>query len=239
MDLDLHFIVAPIYLEVFGAELEPRADIWTLCVFDFENDVVGAQRHEWDGLGAILARLVEMELGASSEMRIVERQRIDHIAAELARSEMQEESTRVRVGRMVGAQAMVFAHFYNRGNDTKLLVRVVDTETSEHLLSREVRLEGRPDKALESVGELVAQILEGLRESVERPEHSSNRLEAMRKYIEATAMLHRGKLEEARELLGESLSADPSYPAALAVMDQLVLETERDPAFVRTGHPSP
>ena len=72
-------------------------------------------------------------------MPVVERQRLKDLLAEqkLTAGALADEDTRLRLGKIIGAQRMVFGGFFVLGDAVQVHVRVIDTATSRVLFSDE------------------------------------------------------------------------------------------------------
>ena len=93
-----------------------------------------------------LADFFEADFSNISSLKVVERDKIDFILKEIELSEKGkvDASTAVRVGKLLGAQLMIFGSIVQLDkNNTKMLCKVVKVETSEILTS--VEREGKPD----------------------------------------------------------------------------------------------
>ncbi|WP_158501995.1 CsgG/HfaB family protein [Vitiosangium sp. GDMCC 1.1324] len=84
---------------------------------------------EWMRLG--IAETVLSDLRANGQVQVVEREQLNHALTELALQQTRgtEESTAVRVGRMVGARTMLLGSFQRAGNQLRLNARLVAVET--------------------------------------------------------------------------------------------------------------
>lgn len=104
----------------------------TLAVLPFRNNTGEAK---YGDLGNTLAESAAIELKAAGGILIVERQRIDEILSELKlqKADAIDEETAVKVGRLLGAQLMVFGSFASLDDVVLLTARVVSVETGEIL----------------------------------------------------------------------------------------------------------
>jgi curli biogenesis system outer membrane secretion channel CsgG len=101
----------------------------TIAVWDFDHLMVGsAQAPE---LGEVLAGRVTEAISKKGAYTVVERQRLLLALEELhlGSSALADESTRLRLGKMVGAQLMIFGGYQVSGDKMRLDVRLVDVET--------------------------------------------------------------------------------------------------------------
>ncbi len=101
----------------------------TIAVWDFDPLVHGASVAA--ELGELLAGRVTEAISRKPGYTVVERQRLLLALEELhlGSSALADESTRLRLGRMVGAQSMIFGGYQLVGSMMRLDVRLVNVET--------------------------------------------------------------------------------------------------------------
>jgi CHAT domain-containing protein len=109
------------------------ADEWTsrpvtVTFLDFESKGKMTMEGEMDFLKIALAQA----LRKTGRMEVVEREKIDRIMAELnlASSELANEDTRLRLGRLFGARLIATGSFIRYGDETQVLLRMIETETT-------------------------------------------------------------------------------------------------------------
>ena len=220
LDGQLHRVLWPHYLAVFGAELRPRPGLKTICVFDFENRVVGPEAANWDGLGATLARKFETSLAGATELRLVERERIDYILRELDLCEKQSPDTRVCAGRLAGAQIMIFGEFTKLGKDSEVFLRIAETETSYLLGGSDKSVRGDLDKTVELIDALSRDVAKELDVHINAPRRSSNRYQAWYHYGKALDQLALGEIDQGYQSLVAALEEDPEFEQAKEALDE-------------------
>jgi TolB-like protein len=93
-----------------------------------------------------------------NRFRIVERARLDVILQEqkLSGTELIDKSTALRLGELVAAQSVVIGSIVEMRTGTEIVARVVDTETSEVLVSEDVYDELKGPSGLRSLAEGMA-----------------------------------------------------------------------------------
>ncbi len=103
----------------------PRA----VAVWDLENLSLDSSARP--DLGQVLSGEIIQVISRSEEVIVVEREKLVAILEELnlGSSELADESTRLKVGRMIGAAEMVFGGYMVVGNTMRIDVRLVDVET--------------------------------------------------------------------------------------------------------------
>jgi len=165
---------------------------------EFDNFSIGKYQEELGPLGKALADFFEHDFGKISAMTVVERDKINYVLQEheLQKSGAVDRATAVRAGEILGARYMVFGSITQLdGRTTRMVVRVVNVETTEIIAS--VDKEGRPnytklEKELvqQLAGELdvmlsddeAALIEEGGTESLDATAHYAKGLEYMDRY---------------------------------------------------------
>ncbi len=113
-------------------------------------------------LGRGVADMLMTDLQRGAEVRVVERTRLNEILAELQlqRSAYIDESTAQRLGRGLGATAVVTGSMTAAIEGMRIDARVVDVETGEVLFSAQAT--GPTDRFFDLERDVAVQILEGL-----------------------------------------------------------------------------
>ncbi len=120
--------------------------IKTIAILEFDNYSVGEYQEKLGALGKGLADFFEHDFSKLSDLRVVERDKIDFILKEIAmvQAGKVDKATAVKVGKIVGAQLMVFGSITQLDSkNARMVVRVVNVETSEIMAS--VDKEGKPE----------------------------------------------------------------------------------------------
>jgi len=120
-------------------------EITTIAIMEFDNHSIGEYQEKLGSLAKGLADFFEHDFAKISTLRVVERDKIDFILKEieLQQSGAVDAATAVKVGKILGAQVMVFGSITQLDDDnTRMVVRAVSVETSEILAS--VDKEGKP-----------------------------------------------------------------------------------------------
>ena len=125
---------------------ESNPSIKTIAIMEFDNYSTGKYQQELGFVTKGLADFFENDFSKISSLKVVERDKIDYILKEiqLSQSGMVSSSTAIQVGKLLGAQLMVFGSVTQIDDKTaKMLIKVVNVETSEIIAS--VDKEGKPD----------------------------------------------------------------------------------------------
>lgn len=145
---------------VCPSEADP--EIQTIAVIEFDNFSVGKYKEELGDLSKGLADFFEYDFSKISDLKVVERDKIDYILRELKLAEegKLDGATAARVGKMLGAQLMVFGSITQLDSkNARMVARVVKVETSEIVMAADK--EGKPD-FIKMEKELVKEIAEKL-----------------------------------------------------------------------------
>ncbi|SPD73088.1 Curli production assembly/transport component CsgG [uncultured Desulfobacterium sp.] len=108
-----------------------------IAVWDMEDlSPMGDGRPDLGGL--LSAKVIETVKGKSA-YDVVERERLILVLEEqnLGTSGLADESTRLRLGRLVGAQLMIFGAYQVIGGQMRLDIRLVEVETGKILKATE------------------------------------------------------------------------------------------------------
>ena len=122
------------------------APLPAVVVWDFDNQTAAGlstiprERTEW--LRRALSEHLAGALLQRPGVAVVERLKLNSVLAEqkLAASALAGDDSRLRLGRIVGAQRMVFGGFFVVGEEVQLHLRLVDTATGRVLLADEANL---------------------------------------------------------------------------------------------------
>lgn len=142
------------------------ADDWTspvmaLSVLPFQDQTlpgVGGRI----GLDVLVQQELNRELAARG-FTVVERRVLDKVLAEvkLGSSELADQDTQVRLGRVLAARLMVSGVLTSNGQQLGAAVRAIDTETTQLAMLRNERSSGAPNP-----GELAAAIAKAVAQTV-------------------------------------------------------------------------
>jgi TolB-like protein len=125
---------------------EENPEIKTIAIMEFDNYSVEKFQEELGFITKGVADFFEADFSRLSTLKVVERDKIDFILKEieLAKAGMIDASDAVRVGKLLGAQLMVFGSITQLDSKkAKMLIKAVKVETSEIIAF--VEKEGKPD----------------------------------------------------------------------------------------------
>jgi TolB-like protein len=207
--------------QVEGSYRDERASpgMKTLAVVDFTNNSVTADRDRLDPLQQGFASLVINQLGGATDLRVIERERLQWLLSEqdLQRDPRRvDQETAVRMGRLLGATHALFGSFIQQGRNMVISARLVDVETGEIIMTEQVT--GRAARFFELSERLSLQVARGINVTMEQTQLGARRdtrsLDAMMSYSEGLVLLEQRDYPAAYEKFLEALSYDPDYSRA-------------------------
>jgi tetratricopeptide (TPR) repeat protein len=125
---------------------DKAAGVTTIAVMEFDNFSVGKYQQELGYITKGLADFFEADFAQISELKVLERDKIDYILreVEMVKSGAVDPAIAVRVGRLMGAQIMIFGSLTQLDDKkAKMLVKAVRVESSEIIAT--VEKTGRPE----------------------------------------------------------------------------------------------
>lgn len=120
--------------------------IKTIAFLPFDNYSVGEYQEKLGLLSHALAEFFAHDFGKISSLKVIERNKMDYLLDEIKLSQegITSLSAAVKVGKMLGAQLMVFGTISQIDDrHARMVAKVVKVETSEIVAS--VDREGKPD----------------------------------------------------------------------------------------------
>ena len=126
-----------------------------VAVLYFDNNSIGKDRADYDGLGKGIADLLITDLAGNPNVTVVERERIQQVLQEhnLIKTGAIDNQTAVQVGKIVGAQYMITGGFINTGKGQMVLTaRAINVETSQ--ITNPEKVMSKDDDALGLVAQL-------------------------------------------------------------------------------------
>ena len=164
MSLTTRFIGLVILLLAFFAGCTSASckdqQIPAVAVWDLENlnpdEAIAAD------MGELLAAKVIETLKDSGTLQVVERERLILALEELnlGSSKLADESTRLKIGRIIGARFMVFGGYFILGGMMRLDLRLVEVETGSILkAAQKVTAAGDLNGWLRAAGQAAAELI--------------------------------------------------------------------------------
>lgn len=146
----LAFAMVAVLPGVVQAQAKP-----VVAVLYFENNSIGKDRADFDGIGKGIAEILITDMAANPNLRIVERDRVQALLTEqnLTKEKVIDPQTAIKLGKIIGAQYLITGGFMSDGRGSYTLTsRVINVETSA--ITNPLRLPSKGDDVLGLIGQL-------------------------------------------------------------------------------------
>jgi TolB-like protein len=202
----------------------------TVAIMYFTNGAIGKSA-DYAPLSKGLAEMLITELSGNTNIRVVERDRIQTLLEEqnLAAGGRIEQETAVRAGKVLGALHMLMGSFViDPKNRMRMDVRAINTETSE--LEYATTVSGKADDMLELLSQLAVKLNQGLKlpevptqfqRGASVGAKGPNQLKSMMLLSRALEQQDRKNNQAAIALYRESLQANPDNSRAKTLLASL------------------
>lgn len=193
----------------------------TVAVFDFTGFLMGESGNSAP-LGKAVSSMLITELTGRPGMHVIERAQLKALLTEqqLGLSGRVDEGTAAEVGRMLGAQYVIFGQVSSVGGNMRMDMRAVDVETSE-IQAR--KLSGETDELLDVVvrmADLFAQEIE-LESPSSRPATAPVPPMATIHFSRGLDYEDKGEVERAIEEYRKALEIHPELTSAKQALERL------------------
>lgn len=198
-------------------KVRQQEGLQTLAVMDFTNNSI-AQRERYEGLKNGLPSMMINYLNGGVDLKVIERERIQWLLDELKlqkKKEVVDQSTAVKTGKLLGANAVVFGSYTMTQDELMILSRVVNVETGEVMLGDQVR--GEPDQFFELIQELSQKVIQSINVKMEETQLGSEdtqSLDAMMAYSEGLSLMEEGEFRKAYEKFMTATDYDENFERA-------------------------
>ena len=213
--MDLYYQVRSDIEGDYAVQTDPG--LQTLAIMDFTNSSID-ESQRWEGLSQGLPSLALGVLNNGTDLKVVERERIDWLLKEIKlqrQSDVVDQSTAVRVGKLLGVNAVIFGNYIVFNDEMVINARVVKVETGEILLGDQVK--GEAENFFDLVQDLSEKIVRSLNTELERADtdmEQTNSLDAMMAYSDGLGEMEDGNYQAAYEKFLEALEYDPNFQRA-------------------------
>jgi len=214
-----------------AAESESKPDKKVaVAILDFEDTSTEAK---FPKLNRALQNMLTTDLSVAHDLQLVERARLDDIRSELklAESGFLDPTTAAKVGKGVGASAVLTGSFWIRDNEMRIDARLVHVASGKIILAEQIS--GKPEDFTTLEKSLASKVIAatGVRLSAfENAEilqpHTSNLLAASR-YGQALADEDAGDFASAQRNAKAALNLDPEFVLA----ERQLSRVEKDAVF--------
>jgi TolB-like protein len=198
----------------------------TVAVIDFSNGAIGKLNADMEPLRGGIAGMLITELAGNQGIRVVEREQLKAVLAELqlGQSQQVDPQTAVRIGRLLNAHHIVTGGFVT---DTKgrivVTTRAIETETGR--IEYTTKVNGKTEDVLEVIETLATRVNAGLKLPAMnvRVREASNAAPARKQavpfqavmlYSRALQAMDKQDKDGAVQLFRASLAQFPDYEAA-------------------------
>ncbi len=199
-----------------------RADpgMRTIAVLDFKNRSID-DKEKFDPMEKGFSELVIGSLNGATNLKVIERERIQWILEEIGLENNPgkfDTESAVRVGKQLGVHTVLLGSFIKIKDDIKLLARLVKVETSEILMTEEIK--GDVDDVFELADKLTEKVAKGINvklaqsSATESQALETKSLDAMLSYSEGLSFLEKGNYTDAYRKFEQALTFDPNYEKA-------------------------
>jgi TolB-like protein len=185
----ISFFLTIIFCLMLTVSINPQqqAKKITLAVLYFDNNSI-ADKEKMEPLGKGMASMLITELTKVKAFRVVERERLNDVLAELKLSQtgVIEQSTAQKIGKLLGAQTLLLGSFMNSfGAKIRVDLRIVETETGLTLKAEEVT--GDLDDLFDIVRDLAVKVTDKF--EVKLSSDEKNELEQNKKGVNVESSL--------------------------------------------------
>jgi len=197
-------------------------DLPTVAVLDFTGLMMGSAGNSAP-LGKAVSSMLVTELLDRPGIRVIERHQLQDILTEqaLALSGRVDESTAVEIGKLVGAQYMIYGQVTSIADQLRMDMRAVDVETSEIVEAQ--KMNDRTSELLSVVVRMADSFTERLRlePPSSRPEMEAIPVGATIEFSRGVDFEDQGNIEKALEHYRRALEIHPSHRAAKRAVERL------------------
>jgi TolB-like protein len=212
-----------VFFICFAAALASEG-VPTLAILDFENNSF-YKPEDYKSLSKGLAEIMVTELSRAGSIHVVERQKLRTIMDEmkLAQSGLISEESSVQVGKLLGAQHLVFGgYMVMMDQKIRIDVRIVEVETGLTLKAGEVT--GKTKEILTLVQKLGNKILKDLNIKIaEGSESQPGKIseDALILFSKGVEFEDKGEGAKALEFYRKALKLEPGFAQAKTRIEKL------------------
>ncbi|HSS00974.1 MAG TPA: CsgG/HfaB family protein [Kofleriaceae bacterium] len=196
-----------------------------VAVLEFSN--ASAERDN-DPLGKGLQSMLTTDLSQVPSLRLVERQRLRDIQAELKLGQggQIDKATAARIGKLAGATHLLGGSFVIVGNRMRIDSRLFAVQSGDVVFAE--KIEGERDAFFELEKQLAGKFIDSVgiklqpRERAAMTKVHTADFEAFRKYSQGVAAFDDKRYSDALTLLGEATKLDKDFRLAATTLEEYV-----------------
>jgi TolB-like protein len=193
----------------------PDPGMKTMAILDFKNRSVD-HKEQYDPMEQGFADLMINRMNNSTNLKVIERERIQWILDEIKLQNQYDMEGAVRLGKQLGVQTVLLGSFIIVGDQIWLGARLVKVETSEILLTDEVK--GDLDEFFDLMDQLGKKIADKINVTLKAETTSdiseAPSLDAIMAYSVGLNYLEKEDYKNAYAKFEEALKIDPNYEKA-------------------------
>ncbi len=203
--------------EFSGSYAVERSDpgMKTMAIIDFKNRSVD-HKEQYDPMEQGFADLMINRMNNSTNLKVIERERIQWILDEIKLQNQYDMEGAVRLGKQLGVQTILLGSFIIVGDQIWLGARLVKVETSEILLTDEIK--GDLDEFFDLIDQLGKKIADKINVTLKEETTSDTSvapsLDAIMAYSVGLNYLEKEDYKNAYDKFEEALKIDPNYEKA-------------------------
>jgi TolB-like protein len=193
----------------------PDPGMKTMAIIDFQNSSID-EKEKFDPMEKGFADLMIHRLNNSVGLKVIERDRINWILNEIEIQDKYSMEGAVRLGKQLGVHTVLLGSFIIYNDEIWLGARLVKVETSEILLTDEIKgdLEDFFSLTEKLSNKITDKIDVTLKAAADAVTSETKSLEALLTYSEGLSLLEEGNYREAYNKFLKALEYDPKYELA-------------------------
>lgn len=212
------FLTVLIIVTVFSFSYS-QPNIKTIALLDFSNNSL-FDKEKYSSLSSGLAEIMITELSKVNAFKLVERQKINSLIEEmqLSQSGLVTEESSIEVGKLLGAQYLVFGSYMVASKDkVRIDVRIVEVETGLTIKAEEVT-----DK-LTNIFEIIKKLNEKIIRDLDVKLSNSERellddtdvnLDVIAYFSRGLELEEKGDVDKAKQMYVKALKKDQNFEPA-------------------------
>jgi TolB-like protein len=208
-----------------GYEVEHDPGVHTMAIMGFTNNSL-EDRERYDPLEWGISSMLISSLQGATELKVIERERLKWILEEhqlQSDPSKVDQSTAVRMGKLLGAQTMLVGQLMVVGDKMRVDARLIDVETSEVLMTEQVTEKAKD--LFDIIDKLSLKVAKGVNLTANELNQSASprtsSLDAQLSYSEGLELIEKESYGLAYDKFLEALDYDPAFALAKRKADSI------------------